>query len=269
MWISRYVCLFMVYSFMGWVYETVFCTVKGGKWENRGFLIGPICPIYGTGAVIISLLMDRTIGNGADIRLWQIYLISVVGSALLEYITSWTLEKLFHAVWWDYSNLPLNIHGRISLFTSLGFGLGGLLIVYVIAPFTVSVVGRIPPVLTELLALCFIFLFAADITLTVTALHHFDRMVLDMEESFNHRMESIVDSAVQKSSRLRENMLSNGHAISERLNSLSVFASGTVRRIHSFRDRNEHRATVKNSLLMKIQKTAVHHMERPNSRDAD
>lgn len=253
MWISRYVCLFIIYSFMGWVYETIFCTIKGGKWENRGFLYGPVCPIYGTGAIAISTIMELTLESQIELIWWQIFLISVVGSAVLEYVTSWALEKLFHAIWWDYSNLPLNLHGRISLFTSLEFGLGGLLIVYIIAPYTVNCVDFIPPLIMELLALCFVFLFAVDLTLTVTALHHFDRMVVRMEDRFNHRMETIVDTTVQQSALIKERIVDNGNLINERLNSLSSFMKGTVRRVYSFRGKNEKQETVKNDLLLKIQ----------------
>ena len=163
MWLSKYVCLFMIYNFMGWIYETLFCIVKGGKWENRGFLYGPICPIYGTGAVAISVIMELTIGKGISISPWQVFTISVIGSAVLEYFTSWALEKTFHAVWWDYSEFPFNYQGRISLFTSLGFGLAGLLVVHVIAPFTENAVGHIIPIMIELLSLCFIFVFAVDL----------------------------------------------------------------------------------------------------------
>ena len=256
MWISRYVCLFIIYSFMGWVYETIFCTIKDGKWENRGFLYGPVCPIYGTGAIAISVIMKLTLESQIELIWWQIFLISVVGSAVLEYVTSWALEKLFHAIWWDYSNLPLNLHGRISLFTSLGFGLGGLLIVYIIAPYTVNCVEFIPPLIMELLALCFVFLFAVDLTLTVTALHHFDRMVVRMEDRFNHRMETIVDTTVQQSALIKERIVDNANLINERnerLNVLSSFMKGTVRRVYSFRDKNEKQETVKNDLLLKIQ----------------
>ena len=126
MCVSKYVCLFLVYSFLGWIFESAFCTTKSGKWENRGFLYGPIVPIYGTGAVAISLIVRLPVGRGVVLSPALIYIISVIGSAILEYATSWILEKLFHALWWDYSKLPLNILGRVSLFTSLGFGFGGL-----------------------------------------------------------------------------------------------------------------------------------------------
>ena len=267
MWISRYICIFIIYSFMGWVYETIYCTVKSGKWENRGFLYGPICPIYGTGAVAITVIMKLALEKGIQLSVWQVFIISVLGSAVLEYATSWTLEKLFHAVWWDYSDLPFNLHGRISLFTSLGFGLGGLLIVYGIAPFIARVVGQIPAIMMELLALCATFVLAVDVTLTVTALHHFDRVVLHIEESFNHRMETVVDTAVQQSNRIRENVLGNGRFVSERLYSLGDISRDAIRRIHSFRDKNQQRETVRNSLLQIIQRVTKHRTEQESKEE--
>ena len=184
MLISKYVCLFTIYSIMGWIYETLYCTIKGGKWENRGFLYGPVCPIYGTGAVAISLIISFTDKSGIVLHAWHVFVISVIGSAVLEYFTSWALEKIFHALWWDYSRLPFNIHGRVSLFTSLGFGCGGLLIAYKIVPFTENAMELLIPTATECLALLFVFLFAVDITLTATALLHFDQLVFSYVTRF-------------------------------------------------------------------------------------
>ena len=254
MWISRYFVLFILYSFLGWVYETIFCTIKGGKWENRGFLYGPICPIYGTGAIAISAMMELSTRNGIYLDVWQIFLATVVGSAVLEYVTSWVLEKLFHAIWWDYSNLPLNLHGRISLFTSLGFGLGGLLLVYVIAPFTENLIGQVSPIMVELQALLLLFITTVDLSLTVTALLHFDKIIAHMDDSFNRSMEAVVDNTVQQSNKIKENIIRTGRSVNEQLNSLNGFVKSTVRRVYSFRDRDEQRKTVKNSLLSRIRK---------------
>ena len=256
MWVSRYVFLFMIYSFMGWVYETMFCTIKGGKWENRGFLYGPGCPIYGIGAVTISVIMQLTVGNGIALRAWQVFLISVLGSAVLEYTTSWVLEKMFHAAWWDYSDWPLNLHGRICLFASLGFGVGGLLTVYVIAPFTVNAVNYIQQIVLEFLALLFLFVFAVDLTLTVTILLHFDLLVAQIDDSFNQRMETIVDATVQQSSRIKKTIIRTGQTVNERIDALSRFTKGTVRRIYSFRDRDEQKNSVKNNILSMIRNAA-------------
>lgn len=252
MWVSRYVCLFMIYSFMGWVYETLFCTIKEGRWMNRGFLYGPGCPIYGVGAVTISVLMHFIAGWLGEPPVWEVFLIAFLGSAVLEYTTSWLLEKLFHAAWWDYSDWPFNIHGRICLFASLGFGVGGLLTVYVIAPFTENAVSYLPPIGLEFLALLLLFTFAVDLTLTVTILLHFDILVTQIEDNFNQRMESFVDATVQQSSRIKKTILKTGHSVNERIDALSRFTKGTLGRIKSFRDRDEERNTVKNNILSRV-----------------
>ena len=250
MWISRYVCLFMIYSFLGWVYETIYCTVKSGKWENRGFLFGPACPIYGTGAIAISVVMGLTAQNNIQLSTWQIYLISVVGSAVLEFVTSWALEKKFHALWWDYSRLPFNIQGRISLFTSLGFGIAGLLIVYYIAPATEEMMDAVPPIMTEFLSLLLLFIFSADLTLTVVALYHFERVVARVEDSFNNGMEAIVDSTVQRTQRVKMGIIERGQFVNDQISHLSGYIKGTVNRIHSFRDRDSLEEKIRNRFLL-------------------
>ncbi|MBE5905220.1 MAG: metal-dependent phosphohydrolase [Lachnospiraceae bacterium] len=249
MWISRYVCLFIVYCCMGWIYETIYCTVKGGKWENRGFLYGPACPIYGVGAVAISLVVRAVEASGASIVPWQIFVVSVVGSAVLEYVTSWALEKTFHALWWDYSNLPLNLHGRISLFTSLGFGFGGLLVVYAIAPFSEKMVDRVAPIWMEFWALVGVAVFIMDTTLTVTALLHFDRMVIRVEESFNKNMENIVDNAVQRTVSIKQDIQSKQAYMSERLESMGVYVNPAMRRVRILRYKDEARKFAGNHML--------------------
>ena len=125
MWVSKYFVYFVVYSFMGWLYESMYCTIKGGKWENRGFLYGPICPIYGAGAVALTAIDDYLHYINFQYEWWQVVLVSMLGSMVLEYTTSWILEKLFHAYWWDYSDIPFNINGRICLPCTLGFGAAG------------------------------------------------------------------------------------------------------------------------------------------------
>ncbi|SFQ34290.1 Uncharacterized membrane protein [Lachnospiraceae bacterium XBB1006] len=253
-WISRLVCLFIVYGCMGWIYETIYCTVKSGKWENRGFLYGPVCPIYGVGAVAISIVVKMVEKSGAPIVAWQIFVVSVVGSAILEYVTSWTLEKTFHALWWDYSGLPLNVHGRISFFTSLGFGFGGLLVVYKIAPFTEKMVDYVAPIWMEFCALLGVAVFIMDATLTVTALLHFDRMVIRMDETFNKNMESFVDNAVQRTASIKQDFQSMQADMSERLENMVAYVHPAIRRVRILRYKDENRKRVGNSLLVAIKK---------------
>ena len=254
MWISGYVCLFLIYSYLGWVFESVFCTISEGKWENRGFLYGPIIPIYGVGAVSISAIARLSAASGAALSPWTVYVVSVFGSAILEYVTSWGLEKIFHALWWDYSNLPLNVHGRISLFTSLGFGVAGLTIVYAIAPFFEGILDNTPSIAIEFLSLCLTFIFAVDVTVTVTALYHFDRIVIRADESFNQSMTSLVGGVAQRTRRMKQGIITKGTAITGDINSMSEFAKQAVHRVYAFKDENKRLEAYKNKLLSVIKK---------------
>lgn len=130
---------------------------------------------------------------------WQVFLVAFFGSIVLEYVTSWGLEKLFHAYWWDYSDVPLNINGRVCFPASVGFGVAGLLVIYVIAPVTRDATIWITPILMELFSLIFMALLAADATLTVSALTGFERNVAAMEEALNQHMEQFVSTVQQRS----------------------------------------------------------------------
>ena len=216
MWISKYFVYFVIFSCMGWIYESIFCTVKSGSWQNRGFLYGPVCPIYGVGAATIMALVDWYAGQNqgqVNYTWWQVFLVAFFGSIVLEYVTSWGLEKLFHAYWWDYSDVPLNINGRVCFPASVGFGVAGLLVIYVIAPATKDATQWITPILMELFSLIFMALLAADATLTVSALTGFERNVAAMEEALNQHMEQFVSTVLAAGEVLGEKKL----AASERL----------------------------------------------------
>ena len=155
---------FILYSILGWIYETIYCSAKALRWDNRGMLNGPYCPIYGVGAVLDVLLC-----GGLPNRM-AVFLVCVIGSAILEYATSYATEQMFHAVWWDYSKLPFNLHGRICLSCSLGFGIAGLLVLEGIHPYMARFTDLIPLYWQEIMALIFMAVFAADCALTADSL---------------------------------------------------------------------------------------------------
>lgn len=200
MWVSKYFVYFIIYSFFGWIYETIYCTIKKSQWDNRGFLYGPICPIYGVGGVLITIISDMLSGGITQYAYtWQqVFLVSFFGSIVLEYVTSWGLEKLFHAYWWDYSNIPFNIKGRVCLPCSIAFGGAGLLVVYVIAPFVRNLTAGIGPMGYEVLGLVCMSLISVDTTLTVASLTRFEKIVSAMEENINIHMEQFVETIVDK-----------------------------------------------------------------------
>ncbi len=207
MLISWYVCLFILYSFLGWIYETLFCIITSRHWSNRGFLYGPICPIYGAGVVLLTLLVRFVHHRGMTLSAVSIFMVSVIGSALLEYATSYVLEEVFHATWWDYSHLPLNFNGRISLFTSLGFGVGGIFVYYFLIPFAEHILNALHPLGVEGMSLVFVGIFSADLTLTITALVDFNEKLMYVEDSFNKNMELIIENAIGSMNHLRRGSL--------------------------------------------------------------
>lgn len=120
-----YFLLFIIYSFGGWIIEEVHCSIIEKKIVNRGFLIGPILPIYGTGAVIITMFLTR---YSADPVL--LFCMAILSCALVEYFASYIMEKIFNARWWDYSKSKFNLNGRICLATIIPFGIFGMIIIY-------------------------------------------------------------------------------------------------------------------------------------------
>lgn len=205
--LCEYFIWFIIFSFMGWIYESIYCTIKGHQWENRGFLHGPIVPIYGVGALLASILFRQlpfeTLTNASNL---QIFFICMIGSAIIEYVTSWTLEKLFHAYWWDYSKMPLNINGRVCVFFSIGFGIAGILVIHYIYPFVSHITGFIPPMLQEFIALILVFLLGMDVSLTVSTLTNFSKNVLRIEDEINQQIAAAYDSLEENIAEKRETL---------------------------------------------------------------
>lgn len=127
--ISKYFILFIIYSFAGWVMETLWVSWCNRRLVDRGFLIGPYCPIYGFGALLIVLLLNKLAFSPI-----LVFLMTVFVCGALEYFASWIMEKIFKARWWDYSNVKFNLNGRICLKNLIAFGIMGLAVIYVINP---------------------------------------------------------------------------------------------------------------------------------------
>ena len=195
---------FIVYSVVGWIWESTYCTIVERTWQNRGFLYGPACPIYGTGIVGIMLLWHHALEQGTTLPWWEVFLVMAVGSAILEYVTHWALEKLFHAYWWDYSNMPLNLNGRICLPATVFFGLGGLLVVYVLYQPTVDIIASADPLLTEALALLLMAVMAADAAITASSLASIANAASAINQSVNEHMDRFVLETQSRGAAVRE-----------------------------------------------------------------
>lgn len=192
--VSLYMIYFSILSFVGYLYECLAMLIWTGEWDNRGFLFGPVIPIYGAGALAGTLLFHCSLKDHTPM---MVFLVSVIASAVLEYVVHYGLEKAFHAYWWDYSKAPLNINGRICLPASLGFGVAGLLIIYVINPFLIPLLERIPKELAAFLGMLLAAIFAADTMLTVSTLSDFIHRVERIDERINERMDNFVDNHME------------------------------------------------------------------------
>lgn len=157
--------IFIIYAFLGWCSEVAFAAVNKGKFVNRGFLNGPVCPIYGVGMLIVVLclwnLRDRP-------------LLLFSGSALLttalEFVTGFVLERFFHDKWWDYSDMPFNIKGYVCLKFTVLWGLAASFIIGAVHRFVYVLIVKTPFVLGVILLAVFSAAFVADFIVTLTAL---------------------------------------------------------------------------------------------------
>lgn len=184
MLVSKYFVFFIFYSFLGWIYESCYCTLHEHSWQNRGFLYGPCVPIYGIGATLAQMIFIdfNVIHNSSN---WVIFFVCAAGTFVMEYSTSYFLEKKFHARWWDYSNLPLNINGRVCLIFTACFGIAGVVIVNYVIPPIVGVGNHIGPQIYELISLLFMLLLGMDLALTVSALTSFAKQFERINEQIN------------------------------------------------------------------------------------
>ncbi len=138
---------FLWYSFLGWAMETAFCSIQEKRFVARGFLKGPICPIYGVGVLMMIVCLTPLISIPP-----LFYAAALVSMSAWEYLVGWLLEVTTHMKYWDYSNVPLNLHGRICLPVSLWWGLAAYLVIRLIHPASVSLMARVPTFMQQCLA---------------------------------------------------------------------------------------------------------------------
>lgn len=175
----------IIYSFFGWVYESVLCSVMGHKLVNRGFLNGPLCPIYGFGALVVILFL----GKAADQSVLILFLSGAVLTCTLEYITSWAMEKLFHTRWWDYSHYKFNLNGRVCLLGAVAFGAMSVLILKVVHPVVSGFVARIPDPVLLIASGVIGLILIADIVVTVHTILSMNHKLEEIQEAINQAKE--------------------------------------------------------------------------------
>lgn len=168
--------IFFVYALLGWCTEVIYAALVTGKFVNRGFLNGPVCPIYGFGAAIIFLCLEPLKQN-----LLLLFLGSVLLTSLLELAAGFVLEKLFHQRWWDYSDEPFNLGGYICLRFSIAWGLIGLFVVDLLHPTVMLLVRLLPHTLGVVLLACFGAVIAVDLAATGSSIARLNRQLKQID----------------------------------------------------------------------------------------
>ena len=169
--------IFFVYAFLGWCTEVSYAALVTGKFVNRGFLNGPVCPVYGFGVVIVLGALTPLADN-----LLILFVGSVVLTSILEWLTGFVLEKLFHQRWWDYSDQPFNLSGYICLRFSIAWGFACMFVVKLLHPTILGLIWLIPHLMGVILLLLLGAVMAVDLAATVATIIKLNRRLAQIDE---------------------------------------------------------------------------------------
>lgn len=195
---------FLVYSCIGWCLEVVYAAVSTGQLVNRGFLNGPVCPIYGFGMIIVLFLLTPL-----QHSLLLLYIGGVILPSTLELAGGWALYKLYHTRWWDYSDYPFNIGGYICLEFSLLWGVGTLIVMKMVHPVIAGLIEMIPPLVGLILMILLYAVYAADTIATAFAASDLAR---DLDA-----LEKVADSMHAVSDAMTELLGTNAMAVDQKM----------------------------------------------------
>jgi len=169
--------IFVLYAVLGWCTEVVFVASNTGKFVNRGFLNGPVCPIYGFGVLLVVLCLTPLRDNAA-----VLFLGSLILTSLIEFAAGFILEKFFDDKWWDYSGQPFNIKGYVCLKFSLAWGVACVVVMNTIQPLIMHLIAWFPYTAGRIILAACLFTFAADTGITVAGTIHMKKRLRVMDE---------------------------------------------------------------------------------------
>ena len=201
--IIKYTLLFFFYSAAGWLLESTYCSIGEKKLINRGFLTGPVCPIYGTAAIVLTVLIYNPFKDNA----LAVFLLGIIFCDIVEYITSYLMEKLFAARWWDYTNEFLNLNGRICLKHTLYWGVLSIVFVRVIHPSVDRLYGKINE---DYL----VYIFAVVMIIFVIDLINAIRQALDIRK-LQLKLKKIINLLSEYYNDTKENIEGKYYAVKE------------------------------------------------------
>ena len=231
-----YFMLFIIYSFIGWSIEVVGKLIEKHKFINRGFLVGPICPIYGWGCIAIILLLSKY--KSSPIVL---FLMAIIICSILEYFTSYFMEKLFHVRWWDYTRRKYNINGRICAETMIPFGLLGCLVVYIVNPIFTGLLNKIPVNTLNILAIIIFTLYIIDNVVSLSVMFGFKGTLKTVEKDGTEEITKKVREVLLKRNFLYKRLVNAFPNITSKKERLELLESKISVEIEKLKNKMEKR----------------------------
>lgn len=193
--VLTYFLLFMIYSVLGFLSELIFCTIVDRKLTlNRGFLIGPYCPIYGTGALCMMLFLTKYENDPV-----VLFVMSALIATILEYITSYIMEKIFCARWWDYSNKKFHINGRVALDNAVFFGIAGLFVIYFLNPKLMHILSLLNNSIKIVISIILLIIFLVDLSCSTTIIFKLRTSIKEVRKDMTEEISKKVHQTLQKS----------------------------------------------------------------------
>lgn len=170
--------IFILFSFIGWICEVIYVGVTSAhKFVNRGFLHGPLCPVYGFGGVVILMLPPSLYAT------WiPLFLASMILCTTVEYFVSWLMEKLFHTRWWDYSHYKIQLNGRICLLNSILFGFLGVVVIHFVYPLMTDLLNSLGQTWISISGMIILAVLSVDIFFTVRKLVDFANVMKKLKD---------------------------------------------------------------------------------------
>lgn len=198
-----YFLLYFMYCVIGYVLECIFCSIIDKKLVlNRGFLIGPYLPIYGKGALCIILLLNKYLKDP-----FALFIMASLIATVLEYFASYFMEKIFKARWWDYSEKKFNLNGRVCLTNTVLFGLGGLIVMYVINPFLTGILDGFSKTTIIVLGLIFFTIYAVDTIISFTTIYKLRSSSTSLKKDSTEEISEQVRETILKNSYFKKRLL--------------------------------------------------------------
>lgn len=185
--------LFVIYSVLGWLIEVIVVGIGTKKLVNRGFLIGPYCPIYGTGSIMMILLLNKYKGDYL-----ALFVLGTTVCSILEYLTSYIMEKLFKARWWDYSNDKFNINGRICLRNAVAFGVLGTVLVEFVNPFVQSLVLKLNGIAFYIICAVLFVIFVTDVSISFNVMNKVKKFAFEARKDNTFEITKKVKEMLQE-----------------------------------------------------------------------